>query len=114
MACERIASEGSPVSFADGTSSAGKAGNFHELADGAGIVPSTDPSNPGGYYYVSNSERGSGNGGGMCCYLSPHKSVNIHAMPLTLILKQPEHSSSMRMVKLLIIWEQVLDKNLIF
>ena len=73
MGYERIASEGSPVSFQDGSSSSGAAGNFHLRADGAGVIPSTDPSNPGGWYYVTNSERGSRRGGGMYCYLLPHK-----------------------------------------
>ena len=86
MECERIASEGSPVPFVDGSSSSGAAGNFHRRADGAGIIPSTDPSNPGGWYYVTNSERGSSSGGGMYCYLRPHKSVNIHAMISSLTL----------------------------
>ena len=86
MECERIASEGSPVPFVDGSSSSGAAGNFHRRADGAGIIPSTDPSNPGGWYYVTNSERGSGNGGGMYCYLLRHKSLNIHATISSLTL----------------------------
>lgn len=70
MGCERIASEGSPVSFQDGSSSSGAAGNFHLRADGAGVIPSTDPSNPGGWYYVTTVGR---RGGGMYCYLLPHK-----------------------------------------
>ena len=32
--------------------------DFHRRADGATVIPSTDPKNPGGWYYVSNSESG--------------------------------------------------------
>jgi len=74
MECERIASEGSPVLFTDGSggSSSGAAGNFHSFADGAGVIASTDLiGNPGGWHYVTNSERGSSLGGGMYCYLLP-------------------------------------------
>ena len=91
MGCERIASEGSPVIYTDGSggSSLGAAGNFHSNADGAGVIASTDLNNSGGWYYVSNSETVSSNGGGkyqvMTCIAICFHISDIHATSLTLI-----------------------------
>ena len=59
MGCRKIVSEGTNL-FADSYVSAT---SMHRNADGAACLPSTNPSNPNGWYYVSNSERGSNNGG---------------------------------------------------
>eukprot|EP00568_Trieres_chinensis_P005328 CAMPEP_0183307298 /NCGR_PEP_ID=MMETSP0160_2-20130417/17246_1 /TAXON_ID=2839 ORGANISM="Odontella Sinensis, Strain Grunow 1884" /NCGR_SAMPLE_ID=MMETSP0160_2 /ASSEMBLY_ACC=CAM_ASM_000250 /LENGTH=529 /DNA_ID=CAMNT_0025470853 /DNA_START=33 /DNA_END=1622 /DNA_ORIENTATION=- len=59
MDVRRIATGGNKVSFTDG-SGGESSSTFHTRADGATVVP--HPSD-GGWYYVSNSEAGSGNGG---------------------------------------------------
>jgi len=59
MGCRLIATEGS-TTFANGYVSSIQ---MHARADGAAVIPSTDPNNVGGWYYVSNSEVGSFNGG---------------------------------------------------
>lgn len=57
MDCKLLTNEGSRVTFADSTISSA---TMHSNADGAGVIPHpTD----GGWYYVSNSEVGSGGGG---------------------------------------------------
>ena len=58
MGCRKIATDGSNL-FADGYQAVIE---FHRRADGATVIPSTDPDNPGGWYYVSNSESNSGGG----------------------------------------------------
>jgi len=59
MGCRLIATEGLNT-FANGYISSIP---MHARADGAAVIPSTDPNNAGGWYYVSNSEVGSFNGG---------------------------------------------------
>ena len=59
MSCLKLTTRGQKVQFTDG-SGLQSFENMHSLADGATVVP-----NPatGGWYYVSNSESGSSNGG---------------------------------------------------
>ena len=57
MACELLTQKRQKVILADGTVSNDK---MHPRADGAGVI--SHPSD-GGWYYVSNSEANSGNGG---------------------------------------------------
>jgi hypothetical protein len=54
MGCRKIATDGSNL-FADGYQATIE---IHSRADGATVIPSTDSNNPGGWYYVSNSESG--------------------------------------------------------
>jgi len=54
MGCRKIATDGSNL-FADGYQADRE---LHSRTDGATVIPSTDPDNPGGWYYVSNSESG--------------------------------------------------------
>ena len=57
LKCKKLTASGSKVKLANGSESSDR---MHSNADGAGVVP--HPSD-GGWYYVSNSEVGSGNGG---------------------------------------------------
>lgn len=62
LECRLVASAGNPVQFTDGSAQSSSE-NMHGDADGAAVLEDFSGTNDGGWYYVSNSEIGSGGGG---------------------------------------------------
>lgn len=76
MTCKLLTRRGQRVQFANGGESSL---NMHSKADGAGVIAHPD----GGWYYVSNSEVGGGNGGAGALRFNEEGEVIDYYRPLT-------------------------------